>query len=80
MDKWPFYVPRHGKEPVPFLAKHVIVTSSLPPAQVYKNREQEDSLDQLLRRVKVTDLTPVNMDTAPDPDFMQVSPWKSQFD
>ena len=58
VDKWPFTVPRRGKEPAPFLANHIIVTSSLAPQQVFRNRCAEDSLSQLLRRVTVEDLTP----------------------
>lgn len=54
IDKFPFTVSRRGKEPAPFLAKHVIITSSQSPAQVYNKRDEEDSLDQLLRRITVT--------------------------
>tara|TARA_B100000787_G_scaffold135122_1_gene103893 strand:+ start:1635 stop:1814 length:180 start_codon:yes stop_codon:yes gene_type:complete len=34
IDKWPYTVPRRGREPAPFLAKAVIVTSSCHPATV----------------------------------------------
>ena len=53
VDKWPHSVPRRGREPAPFLAKTVIVTSSLEPAQVYNRRAAEDKLEQLLRRFEV---------------------------
>jgi len=56
IDKWPYELRRRGREPVPFLAKHIIITSSLPPEGVYKNLAAEDKLDQLLRRVKITHL------------------------
>lgn len=56
IDKWPHTVPRRGREPAPFLAKKVIITSSLPPELVYKQRIEEDSLEQLYRRVKVVEL------------------------
>lgn len=56
IDKWPFTVPRRAREPVPFLAKHVIITSSLYPAEVYTNRNKEDKLEQLYRRITVTKL------------------------
>lgn len=53
IDKWPTFIPRRGREPAPFLAKKVIITSSLPPHRVYKNRDIEDSLEQLLRRFEI---------------------------
>jgi len=53
VDKWPFQVPRRGREPMPFTSKRVIITSSLSPMAVYHNREAEDSLAQLLRRMTV---------------------------
>lgn len=53
MDKWPKFVSRRGREPVPFLAKRLIVTSSLAPAEVYHNLAEKDSLSQLYRRCKV---------------------------
>jgi len=56
IDKWPYDVSRRGRPPMPFTSKRVIITSSLPPDQVYKNRDEEDKLDQLLRRIKVTEL------------------------
>lgn len=53
IDKWPYTLPRRGREPVPFLGQHVIITSSLRPETVYNRRELEDSLEQLLRRIKI---------------------------
>ena len=78
VDKWPHSVPRRGREPAPFLAKTVIVTSSLSPAQVYHRRAEEDSLNQLLRRFDVIELRP-NSDTEvvrgnTDPDLGVVFP------
>ena len=63
-------LPRRGK-PAPFLAKHVVVTSSQTPAQIYNKRAEEDSLEQLLRRVTVIDLTPAPAN--------EILPWQSQF-
>jgi len=54
IDKYPHFVPRRGREPAPFLAKHIIITSSLPPQTLYHNRCDEDSIEQLLRRCTVT--------------------------
>jgi len=56
VDKWPFQVPRRGREPMPFTSKRVIVTSSLSPMDVYHNRAAEDLLAQLLRRFDVQKL------------------------
>lgn len=53
VDKWPEKVKRRGREPLPFLSKTVIVTSSLHPAAVYKRRNEEDSLEQLFRRFEI---------------------------
>lgn len=53
MDKWPKFVSRRGREPVPFLAKRLIITSALPPGEVYHNLAERDSLGQLYRRCKV---------------------------
>jgi hypothetical protein len=54
LDKWPKTVRRRGREPVPFLAKLVIITSSLHPKNIYQGvLEKDDSIDQLLRRIKV---------------------------
>lgn len=53
VDKSPFTLRVRGTEPTPFMSKLVIVTSSLPPHKVFKNRHKEDSLDQLLRRFEV---------------------------
>lgn len=53
IDKWPFWVRRRCREPAPFLAKTVIITSSLPPEDIYNRREAEDHIEQLLRRMTV---------------------------
>lgn len=51
-DKWPATVRRRGREPAPFLASKIIVTSSMPPDGVYHNLF-DDSIRQLLRRFTV---------------------------
>lgn len=53
IDKYPYNVKRRGRPPLPFTSKHVIITSSLCPEEVYKNRDKEDKIEQLLRRVVV---------------------------
>ncbi len=52
-DKWPYFVPRRGREPAPFLATEIIITSSMQPRDVYKNIDSADSLAQLYRRIQV---------------------------
>lgn len=56
IDKWPFTLPRRGREPIPFTSTHVIITSSLPPCEVYRNMNVFDSLEQLMDRIKVIKL------------------------
>lgn len=56
VDKWPFEVPRRNREPVPFLASKIIITSALPPQDVYCNRNENDKIEQLMRRFEVYEL------------------------
>jgi len=53
VDKWPYNVRRRCREPAPFISKRVIITSSLSPEQVYNKRNDEDKIEQLLRRFTV---------------------------
>lgn len=53
IDKWPHTLPRRGREPVPFLAKHIIITASRRPEEIYHNLALNDNLEQLLRRINV---------------------------
>jgi len=62
VDKWPHCVRRRCREPMPFTSKTVIITSSLPPDEVYKNRNEKDNIEQLLRRFTV-----VRLDAQPPP-------------
>jgi len=56
VDKWPHYVSRRGTEPISFYSDCVIITSSLHPEDVYRKRDAEDSLDQLLRRFEICEI------------------------
>lgn len=56
IDKYPKTVKVKGKEPVPFLAKHIIITSSLPPGEIFYNLSEKDSLNQLMRRINLVEL------------------------
>lgn len=57
IDKWPYFVRRRNREPVPFTSKHVIITSPKRPEEVYYNiADDTDSIDQLLRRVNIIEL------------------------
>jgi len=53
IDKYPMTVKRRCREPVPFLAKLVIITSALHPSKVYCNLDRDDRLDQLYRRIDI---------------------------
>lgn len=54
VDKHPgVTVSRRNRKPIPFLSELVIITSSLPPEDVYHNLSSRDSLEQLYRRFKV---------------------------
>lgn len=53
VDRYPHKVSRRGKNPVSFMSKLLIITSSLPPDQVYKNRNLEDKIEQLNRRFEI---------------------------
>lgn len=56
-DKYPKTVKIKGKEPVPFLAKTIIVTSALHPVEIYKyNLDQNDYFEQFERRFKIVEL------------------------
>ena len=82
VDKYPHNVKRRCREPAPFLAKKLIVTSSLPPEDVYINRCAEtDSLAQLTRRFRILKLEQKcpegNTDTSvPRFDFDKKNPWE----
>lgn len=51
IDKWPYSVRRRCREPTPFLAKTVIITSPMSPEDVYHNLQARDGIEQLLRRL-----------------------------
>lgn len=53
IDKYPYELRRRGREPVPFLAKNIIITSSLHPKDIYHNLAEKDSLQQLYRRINI---------------------------
>jgi len=57
IDKWPLTVPIRNKESIPFTSKHVIITSSLHPRDVYINvLTNDESFAQLERRIKIKQL------------------------
>lgn len=51
-DKHPYEVKRRARQPTPFLAKKIIITSCMPPWEMYNNLKGSDSIEQLLRRIK----------------------------
>lgn len=56
IDQWPETVNRRGREPMPFISKNIIITSSLAPEEVYCHRMENDKIEQLLRRICVVKL------------------------
>lgn len=49
IDKWPHFVRRRNREPMPFTSKHIIITSSHHPSMIYD--PNHDDINQLLRRI-----------------------------
>ena len=80
IDKWPYFVSRRGREPAPFLATKVIITSSLSPSKVYNKRDVEDDLAQLYRRIDVfhlkTNLTLMSGSSITPDHFEGRKPWE----
>lgn len=56
VDKYPMSVKRRNREPMPFVSKKVIITSSLSPDKIYHNRMDEDNIEQLNRRFNIKEL------------------------
>jgi len=56
-DKWPMTVKRRSREPVPFVAKRVIVTSAMHPGEVFQKANEADNIAQLERRFEIVHLT-----------------------
>lgn len=55
VDEWPHYVRRRGREPVPFLAKQVKVSSIMSPKECYsKYLEGSADMSEFDRRFQVT--------------------------
>lgn len=52
-DKWPVSVKRRCRSPIPFTSNKIIITSSLPPEKIFKERNRNDNIAQLYRRFKV---------------------------
>lgn len=55
-DKWPMSVKRRSREPIPFMAKHVIVTSAMHPGEVFQKANEADNIAQLERRFEIVHL------------------------
>lgn len=52
-DKWPHWVRRRNREPAPFIARKLIITSSMPPDRVFRDTDG-DQWAQLERRFTIT--------------------------
>ena len=51
IDCYPFDVCRRNFGPIPFMAKHIIITSSMQPNEIYKLLAENESLDQIYRKL-----------------------------
>lgn len=58
VDWNPETVKRRNRAPFPFTSKLVIITSSLRPDKIYKNRMREDKIEQLYRRFEIIKICP----------------------
>lgn len=69
LDKWPYNVPRRHNAPFPFMAKYILITSAVPPRELYQNAfSDNDRLEQLTRRIgkgEVNVLTRLHMQSIP---------------
>lgn len=55
-DKWPKTVKQRNREPVPFLAKELRITSVKTPERVYRCQDQDEPWEQFYRRFDVVKL------------------------
>jgi len=77
MDKWPMYVRRRNRQPVPFMAKLIIFTSSQPPEESYHNiyngLDGPKRFRQFRRRCRVRELIQFNSKEESDEQDSDVS-------
>jgi len=53
-DKWAMTVSYRNRESVPFVSKRILISSCFQPHEIYKKTAQQaDSINQLLRRIKI---------------------------
>lgn len=57
VDKWPKTVKWRNREPVPFLAKRLVISSPMHPENLYVNMAKDDKFEQFWRRFVVIHLT-----------------------
>lgn len=56
-DKWPKTVKRRNREDMPFTSKLIIITSSMPPEEIYvRSLSSNDKMEQFYRRFEVIEL------------------------
>lgn len=66
IDRYPYKVNRRGQEPRQFISKHIIITCPQSPQQCFKNKlEEDDNINQLLRRITVRHFTKDEIKTIP---------------
>lgn len=53
-DDAPYFVKGNkGGNPLPFISKKIIITSALPPWEIYKNLAEGDSIEQIMDRIEL---------------------------
>nr|WPR18757.1 MAG: replication polyprotein [Skomarfal virus 50] len=58
VDKWPVSVKRRNREPLPFMSRRIIVTSSMRPEDVYHGViDRDDNIAQLIRRFEIVNVS-----------------------
>ncbi len=55
-DKWPKTVKWRNREPVPFLAKRIIITSVMAPEDCYHGKTDDEPWEQFHRRFEIREL------------------------
>lgn len=73
-DKWPTYVRRRGRAPLPFISETIIITSCSPPEEIFKNIEDDDRFDQFYRRFEIKRLDQWDQKAAEDPADGEAKP------
>lgn len=61
-DRYPYQVRRRGTHPREFVSKHIYITSSMHPEDIFTDLHEKDSLEQLYRRIIIKECKHANFD------------------